>query len=58
MEKSKAIEAFGTIRHLAAAAGVTYEAVRQWPAIIPEPRASQVRAAIAAKAAQLVEMVK
>lgn len=58
MDKAKAIEAFGTIRHLAAAAGVTYEAVRQWPSIIPEPRASQVREAIRAKAAHLLEMVK
>jgi len=58
MDKSKAIEAFGTIRHLAAATGVSYEAVRQWPATITEPRASQVREAIRAKAAQLLEMVK
>ena len=57
MDKSKAIEAFGTIRHLAAAAGVTYEAVRQWPVIIPEPRASQVREAIRAKVAALQELV-
>jgi hypothetical protein len=58
MDKAKAIAAFGTIRHLAAATGLTYEAVRQWPEIIPEPRASQVREAIRAKAAQLLEMVK
>lgn len=58
MDKAKAIEAFGTVRHLATAAGVTYEAVRQWPAIIPEPRASQIREAIRAKIVQLEEMVK
>ncbi len=58
MKKDDAIEAFGGTTALADAVGITRAAVHAWPDVIPEPRASQVREAIRAKAARLMEMVK
>lgn len=58
MEKQKAIDAIGTQAKLALILGVSSEAVRQWPEILPEPRASQIREAIRAKIVALQELVK
>lgn len=57
MIKRQAIEAFGTQGNLARVLNVSSEAVRQWPEVVPEPRASQIREAIRAKIVALQELV-
>lgn len=46
MQKSEAIQLFGgQVKDLAAAMGVTSAAVSQWPAVLPQRLADQVRGA-------------
>lgn len=45
MKKSSAVEAFGTVAALAAALGVTRQAIYQWPDELPESVADRVRGA-------------
>lgn len=58
LTKSACFEAFGDAKLISELLGISIPTIYEWPEIIPEPRASQVRWAIRAKAAQLVEMVK
>lgn len=43
MDKTYAINLFGSRAKLARELGITRSAVGQWPEVIPEPRASHIR---------------
>lgn len=45
MNKALAIQMFGTVRALAAALGVTTSAIYQWPDVLPQRTADEVRGA-------------
>lgn len=49
--KEEAIQAFGSVRKLAEAIGITEQAVHQWGDMIPELRVYQIRAVLAERAA-------
>ena len=51
MKKSEAIAAFGSVAGLAQACKVSVQAIYKWPDEVPELRAYQIRALIAARAA-------
>lgn len=51
MTKREAVEAFGGVRKLAEAIGVTEQAVHQWGEMVPELRVYQIRAVLAERAA-------
>lgn len=50
MTKDEAIKAFGSIRKLAEAIGITEQAIHQWSEKVPELRAYQIKAVMAEKA--------
>lgn len=49
MTKKEAIEAFGSIRKLADALGITEQAIHQWGDNVPELRAYQIRDLLGAR---------
>lgn len=49
MKTDDAIKAFGTPKELAAALGITREAIYQWGDTVPELRAYQIRELLAAR---------
>ncbi len=49
MTKQEAIDAFGSIRKLAEALGITEQAIHQWGDAVPELRSYQIRAILAEK---------
>lgn len=51
MKKQEAIEAFGSVRKLADAIGVTEQAIHQWGEMVPELRSYQIKAILAERAA-------
>lgn len=51
MTKQEALEAFGSVRKLAEALGVTEQAVHQWGEKVPELRVYQIKAVLAERAA-------
>lgn len=51
MKKQEAIDAFGSVRKLAEAIGITEQAVHQWGDMVPELRAYQIKAVLAERAA-------
>jgi len=52
MTTKEAIDAFGGVRELAAALGVTTQAVYKWGGIVPELRRYQIEEALAQKASK------
>lgn len=50
MTKQEAIDAFGSVRKLADALGITEQAVHQWGEKVPELRTYHVKAILAEKA--------
>jgi len=51
VKKQEAINAFGSVRKLAEAIGITEQAVHQWGDMVPELRAYQIKAVLAERAA-------